>query len=208
MITHVEMSFQMGFLMKLIEMNLKCYGHLNPLIISVNKNKDLEIDLKYDSIIDSKVCRIRNGTLLSEEEPEQDDTYVHVTMIRLRSDKDEEAIPSILKNIADNYNPDAIGYVQSCLYNEYEDPDRISREMMLQDPDNIHVIHMCYYLRGDQKARLSIMTYLNKGPKKQSSDVFDSDKDPDAEDHVVLINDCGWFRENSKVEPAIKYPYS
>lgn len=208
MITHIEMSFQMGFIMRLIEMNLKSYGHMNPLIVSVSKDKNLEIDLNYDTVIDQKLCRVRDGMLLNEDEPEPGDVYVHVTMLRLKSDSDEEQIPVILKHIVKAYNPDAIGYVQGCLYNEYSNPDLVSRNEMLVDPDNIHVIHMCYFIRGDRKARLSIMPYLNKGLKKTDTDVFDPDKREDDQEHVVLINDCGWFRENNKVDPIIKYPYS
>lgn len=202
MITHVEMSFQMDIIMKFLEMNLKHYGHINPLIVAVSKDKDLEIELDFDTVVDQKLCRVRDGMLVSEDESEPGDMYVHVTMLRLTSDSDEAKIPVILKHVAKTYNPDAIGYVQGCLYNEYTNPDKISRDEMLGDPDNIHVAHVCYFIRGDRKSRLSILPYLNKGLKK--TDVFDPDNEPE---HSIFINDCGWFRENRTVSPIIDYPY-
>lgn len=205
MITHVEMSFQMGIIMKFLEMNLKHYGHINPLIVSISKGKDLEIELDFDTIVDQKLCRVRDGMLLSEDESNPDDVFVHVTMLRLTSDSDEEKIPKILKHIAKTYNPDAIGYVQGCLYNEYVNPDSISRDEMLGDPNNIHVAHVCYFLNGDRRARMSIMPYLNKGIKKDVE--FDPDNIGSDPEHVVLTNDCGWFRENRTAGPVIDYPY-
>lgn len=209
MITHVEMSFQMGFITKLIEINLKRYGHVNPLIVAINKGKEIPLDLNFSTILDTKICRVRGGVLLTEEESDPEDIYIHVVMLRLRSDEDEVMLQKIYNHIAKLYDPDAMGYSQSCLYNEYSDPSSISRETMLKDPENIHVIHMCYYLRGDKKARISIMPYLNKGPNKDADKEvsFSPGEEEEVSDYVVMLSDCGWLKEYSKIEPIRSYPY-
>ena len=166
MLTHVEMGFQMGFVFKLAELNLKSFGHTFPFIVAVNKGKNKEILLDSHVIMDTKICKIREGMLLEDEEAEPNDVYVNVLLMRLKTDEDEETISGTFKEVACKYMPDAMAYVQSCLYNEYPDPNNVSRDTMVQDPENINVIHMCYYLKDDPIARISIMPFINKGESK------------------------------------------
>lgn len=210
MITHVGMSFQMGFIMKLVELNLRKYGHTYPFIVAVNKGKALDITFDSSSVMDTKVCRIREGMLLVEEAPEPNDTYVEIVMLRLRSDEDEKAISEIYEEVANKYSPDAIGYVQSCLYNEYPDPNTVTRDTMLQDPENIQVINMSYYLNGDPIPRISIMPFINKGMDKDSErakELFESLGEETPNENKIIIASCGWFTPYYKIEPFMPYPY-
>jgi hypothetical protein len=208
MLTHVEMSFQMNFVVKLVELNLKAYGHTFPFIVAVNKGKNRNILLESPTIMDTKICRVREGMLLEDEEAEPNDTYVNVLLLRLKTDEDEASIPGIFKEIADKYEPEGLVYIQSCLYNEYPDPNSVSRDTMVQDPENINVIHMCYYLRGDPIARISIMPFINKGVKKSDIPKFEAPDVEEEKEYQILMSNCGWFVPYHKIEALMKYPYS
>lgn len=206
-LNHIEMSFQMGFIAKLVELNLKSYGHTYPFIVTVNKGKDLKVNVEGSNVLDTKLCRVRDGLLLVEEEPKADDIYINITMMRLRTDEDEASIPIKFNSIAKVYDPDAIAYVQSCLYNEYPDPDSVKRDTMLQDPENIHVIHICYYLKDDPIARISIMPFINKGVDKGSAPSFNKETLKEDEEHTIVMANCGWFTPYFRIDPLMQYPF-
>src|SRR5271157_4615975 len=132
MMTHFEVSYQMGFLIKVAKLQLESYGYVYPLIITLNKGKEVPVKIKSELQIDHKTYIVRDGNLIEKEDlpmftpPEPKDIYVTVSMFKMMTDEDEALIVKFFKAVAHQFDPDAVAYVNSCLYNEYSNPDAVT----------------------------------------------------------------------------------
>lgn len=217
MMSHTEVSFQMAFVLKLFKHSLGKYGYSYPFIATFNKGKKLPMDVKADLLLEQKTYSVRNGCNIESndlEEPAQfvpdtEDLYVSILLLKLNTKEDEKLTVKLFKSLARQYDPDAIAYINSCWYNEYENPDSVSDEEVLTNPDSVRAIHCCYYKREDNIARMCVLPFINKGKHKQEHPSFEETEeigDPELR-HDVLVCGCGWFTNYPKLGPFVKNPY-
>jgi hypothetical protein len=216
--THVEVSYQMGFILKVVRLHLEKFGCAYPLVITLNKGSGIHMNVNADVVLDQKMYVVRRGELIDLEGAEDptfvptlDDVYVTILMFKLRSKEDEKLTLKLFKALAQQYKPDAIAYVNSCMYNEYDNPKSISDEAVISNPDSVRVIHCCYYIDGDPQVSMCVLPFLNRGElSTEIPSIEDMDRDeediPDKQ-YDIFVSDCGWFTAYSKLDPFVKYPY-
>ena len=215
--THVEVSYMMVFVKKVMDIYLQKYGYGYPMIVAFNKGKDLEINLQHDSIIDNRTSVIRDGNFIEEGPYEPDDVFMQILMLKLQTKGDDQKLFDLYRTIAHQYDPDACAYMQSCLYGEFEDPTLISEDDMNHDPDVIHVVNYSYFLREDTSPRICVVPYINKGRlKDEDTEIYVEsmeelnealDEDDTKAKFEVLIVGNGWLTPYHKVDPLVDYPY-
>jgi hypothetical protein len=209
MMTHVETSYMMTFVRKLMEIYLRSYGYGYPMIVAFNKGKDLKLDIKNPSIIDSRTSAFRDGKLITEERERPfgpEDVFMQTIMLRLKSEEDEKVIAELFKTVGQKYSPDACAYMQSCLYGEYDDPSLISEDDMNIDPEVLHVLNISYFTREDPVPRICVIPFINKG-EVQDNEIPDDEEGERKLKYTVLMVGCGWFKPYYKVNPIIQNPY-
>lgn len=216
MLTHVEVSYMLTFVKKLVELNLKSYGYGFPLVVAINKGKALPVNCEHPNILDRSTCVVRDGRFIEDGSREPNDIFMQVLMLRLQEEDDAENIVMLYKNVAQQYDPDACVFVQTCLYNEYSDPSVISEQDMNVDPEVIHVVNFTYYTREDPRPRMCVSPLINKGSRDENDLALNDLVGEENEDRdgrglrprfQVLMIGCGWFTPYHKVESIMGNPY-
>jgi hypothetical protein len=214
MMTHIETSYQMGYIVKLAKLLLEKYGYFHPIITILNKGKDLSVTIKQNMsnlLLDQKTyIVIREGVVIEQDDfmdvPHPEDIFITVLMFKLYIESDEDKIIKLLKDLTVQYDPDSIAYLNCGVYNEYSDPKRVTDTEVINNPDSVRVISCCYYTREDPKVRRCILPYINKGKIETGIAEDFSIEDPDPR-YAVLVSDCSWFGSFNRLEVTVKCPY-
>jgi len=222
MMTHVETSYQMGFVIKLSKLLLSKYGSFHPIITLFNKGKELPVTIKFkdlDLLLDQKTYIVRDGKVVDKDEginsdvlgdpiPHPEDIYITMLMFKLYSEDNEKRIIDLYTELANKHDPDAISYLNCMLYNEYSDPDSVTHLEAAVNPDSVRVVHCCYYTRESPRISMCFLPYINKGPIEREVDQFEMSPEEEETQYSVLISDCGWFERDPKIKPVLPCPYT
>ena len=221
MMTHVETSYQMGFVIKLSKLLLTKYGSFHPIITIFNKGKTLPITIKSKDLgllLDQKTYIVNDGEVVedtdnsfSTKDPSKN-IYITMLMFKLYSEDNENRIMDLYTKLTTKYDPDAISYLNCMLYNEYSDPDSVTPIEAATNPDSVRVLHCCYYTRESPKISMCFLPYINKGQIEKDESQFDispefSEETIEEPQYSILISDCGWFERDPKIKPVLPCPY-
>lgn len=210
MLNHTEASLYMNYVLNLAKRNLLKDGYAYPLIVVLNKGRDPQPVLVHEILMSQARFVMRDLEMVEDEEfatDQQDLVYAYVFLLRMRSTKDEDQNEFITKLLARTADPDLIGHVSCCVYKDYEDTEKISREQILADPDVARIIMATYYLKGDPVRRDSVTPYINRGELKDEEPVIpgDSTSKPGYE---ILAAHSGWYAPGPADVKKIKNPYN
>ena len=220
--THVEASYVITYLKKLMELNLKSFGFGYPLIAVLSKGKRIKIDLKDPLMLDGGFLIVRDGKYRKDIPPYSfNDFYINIFMLRIQDEEDAKKIGDLYKRIATTYDPDACVFFEMGLYNDYSESSVVTEKDMHWDPETIEVVSTIYYLKDDPVPRMSISPFINKGKRE---DVVDDSGNSLADilgmegeeldgrgmrpQYEVLAVGSGWFKPYAEVEALIGNPYN
>lgn len=215
MISNYDTSYYMNLIVNLARRNLLKYGYAYPLLTTMSQSKAHGPPYEDEMIRNHEYFIIKDMQIVDDEyliSDTKDLIYLHIYQIRFSKVSDEEKVERLIKRMAREVNPEAIGYVSCCVYNEYDDADKVTKEKLLMDPDVARVIHATYYRRGNRTRKENITVYINRGklPDKKEP-VFCLDPAPDEHNidinYEILFADSGWFYIPEHYIRKLNYPY-
>lgn len=209
MMNHPETSLYMSYVLNLSKRNLLKDGYAYPIVAVLNKGRDPRPHLKHELLMDEARFVMKDLEMVEDESFVTDTeelVYAYIYLFRVRKSTDEDQMEFITKTLCrTGGDPDAIGLISCCVYNEYSDPDNVTREQILADPDVTRIIVATYYLKGDPVRRDSVTPYINRG---QITTEIPSLSDEIKQGYEVLAAHSGWYAPGPNDIRKIKNPYN
>lgn len=205
---HPEISLYMNYIVNLAKRNMLKDGYAFPIIASFVKGEDRKPELAHELVSAKARYVMRNLQVVDEEDfnPNPEETiYAYLYLLRFDKVEDEDKVELMTKMIARSGNPDAIGYLCSCVYNVYDDVDNIERAAVLTDPEASRILYASYYMNGDPQRRDLVCPFINRGEIKKDPLSFDEDE---IERHEVLAAHSGWFIPTPQDTRKMKNPFN
>lgn len=206
MMTHADASILMEHLTTLSKKNLDTSGYAYPMLFLTKKGEDFEISSDHDLVMDQKKFVVREGRVITDKVDHvatPDTFFVWSVLFRFRSLDDESVINQLTRDLTEAADPDMVGYVSCCFYNEYRKGHEPSDEEVLNDHTTISMLQVSYYLKSDRVARLVMRPFINRGKVKSEIPGLDDENAP----YDILMAGSGWIQANSLIDVKIKDPY-
>jgi hypothetical protein len=213
MMTHPEISLYMNYVVNLAKRNMLKDGYAFPIVVSFVKGEDRKPELVHDLVVTKARYVMRDLRVVDEEEdafnpdptnPEET-VYAYLYLLRFDRVEDEDHLEFITKMIARTGNPDAIGYLCSCVYNVYDDVDNVRRDHVLRDPEASRILYASYFRNDDPQRRDLVCPFINRGEIKEDPFSYDENE---VERHEVLAAHSGWFIPTPQDARKMKNPYN
>lgn len=199
-ITHEEATFLLSLSMDKMFQFMRRYGHHYPVLYVLNKGAPLDLSaISNDSII---------SVDKEEKEPGDKPDHVYRTLIgfKLQNDADEVNVQDVADEIARTKNPDAIGLVMPCMYAEYEEKAAVP-DTLNDEPDACTLLHMCYWLKGESKARIMQAPFQTDGKYVTTEDLDWASEEENAVNYGVVSVSYPWVVETNKLVAKLINPW-
>jgi hypothetical protein len=208
MITHTKASAYMNTIIGLAVRNMRTDGYAYPIVVALSLGEDRCPSLSHDLIV-SDVCHVfKNLSLVAEPafDPEPHKRlYAHLYLLSFNRIEDEPRIKGILNSLAREGQPDALGYVCSCMYNIYDDCDNVSARAVLNDPEAVRMLYMSYYRNGDRRRRDLVIPFISHGKRSRAAAQLPGEESSGGYD--MLMAHGGWFCPTPQAVRNMKYPF-
>lgn len=208
MMSHTEVSAYMNTIIELAKRNMLRDGYAYPIVVAVTRGEDRCASLSHDLVVADARYVYKDLSLVDEQdfdpEPRQR-VYAHLYLLSFNRVEDEARLKGILRSLARDGKPDALGYVCSCLYNLYDDCDNVSSEMVLRDPEAVRMLYMSYYLNGDTRRRDQAIPFISHGERSSLSAGLP--KEESTRGYDILAANSGWFSPTPDNTRKMKYPF-
>jgi len=202
-LSHSEACLITDRLLKGMKRMIVKEGYLFPTAYYINKSHDRDFELKEekdkDKVYNPNIFEIEN-LYEGQEKP-----FVAVpSVFRSRDMLDDKFMMKYIATICKREQPDLFVFIQMGLYKETKFSDylkELEKESISLDLDSISIIHVIYYLNGDEDAKLLFIPYINRGEVPSAGKDFDTNKSFD-----IMFTETGWV-DNTKLRYAVKIKY-
>lgn len=195
-ISHTEASIIFTSVLERGKQFVKDEGFLFPGVYALSKDKPIVLEMDYPCVINCH-CDDHPGSL---------GIYKSLVGVDGKTYEGKPAVQFVAETVARTYNPDIIGIFMMGLYKKVprKDAHRISLQM---DPEATHVLHLCFYKRGDPTPMMMVVPYVNRGAiDKSELDPEQFDPDEEGPFDVTFIS-MPWTADTDDLPPLLEYPY-
>lgn len=198
MITHAEASFNLSLSIERMFQFMRKHGQHYPVLFALNKGDPLDVG----SCLNESVINHDS----EDKDPAHPATRVYRSAIGFRNyeEEDEANMQKAADRVARELNPDAIALVIACIYDEFDEDEKLPEQLQL-DPDAFNALHTCYWLREDPKPQVSMVPYVCK---QADGPLTTPIANPvEGVEHGVVSVAFPWVTDPRKLGTKIKDPY-
>lgn len=164
-------------------------------------SRDRKLDIKSDH--PSVVSFVSNEDI---RRPGGKGFYQTVLAFRMRSKEDDAALQAEADRIAEEYKPDGMALVISCVFRTHQQHRETPEDKRMKVENGTRCIHMCAFVPGEEGDMVRVIPYKNKGKVKNISEVKIRDEVPEFIYDTFFV-DMPWLEDGLDLSPKISNPY-
>lgn len=180
---------------------MKEEGYCYPALHLFSRDRLLNVKSECESVV-STVSN-ENG-----DKYEKGWFYHTIVALKMRSIEDDMALQEEANRIVQEYDPDGVALVLSCIFRTPEQLEETPEERRKMYENGTRCIHICAFLRESGLDLLRVIPYEKKGRVKNTGQqVILKGLDAPEYIHDIFFVDMPWLPEKIALSPKINNPY-
>lgn len=204
-IGHEEASFIMSLSIEKMYDFIRHYGHHYPVLYLLNRGSPVELSESDLGPAAESVLSVDNERV--EDGESEQNIYRTLIGFQMQSDKDEKNLQAVADLVAKRYDPDAIGLLMPSLYVEYTGEDPTAGGSLEMEPDAVTALHVCYWLRGEEKARMTNAPFQTDGRHITREELDWGVEEEDARNFGLVTTSYPWSVETKNTQAKLLNPW-
>lgn len=166
-------------------------------------SRDRKLNIESDS---PSVVRIVSNE--DEEKYNKGKFYHSIVVFQMKSKEDDAALQSEANRIVEQYDPDGVALVLSCIFRTPEQLAQTPAERRDKNENGTRCIQICAFLREGDQDLLRVIPYSNTG-KVRNVDGHVILKGQEAPEYVhnTMFVDMPWLPDDIALASKIQNPY-